>query len=81
MENVLLDPEVWDTEKIEVLFSQGYNISGKYVVCDTALSIERISTDTEGCWHYEIEVKGETGKPFAKDFNTFQALLEYLRDS
>lgn len=77
--NVLLNPEVWDVEKMEMLSAQRFNISGHYVVRDSALCLERISTDTEGTWYYDLEFKGETEFPVNKNkFPTFQNLIEFM---
>jgi hypothetical protein len=77
--NVLLNPEVWDVDKMEMLCSQRFNILGNYVVRESALCIERISTDTEGNWFYEIELRGES--PVAQNkhrFPSFLNLLEFI---
>jgi hypothetical protein len=79
--NVLLDPEVWDVEKVETLTSQRFNISGKYMVRETALCIERVSSDTEGNWYFELEFKNEpkTAVPHNSNrFPSFQNLVEYM---
>ena len=74
--NVLLDPEVWDVDKVESLLGQHYNISGKFMVKNTALCIERVSTDTEGIWYYELEMRGEPSNK--QSFPTFLNMLEFI---
>lgn len=74
----LVHPEEWGNDKLEVLFGSHFNIMGNYLLRDTALCIERISTDTDGNWHFEIEIKDENKSPQKTSFNTFISLIEFM---